>query len=156
MKCEKCGKNIATTHIKSIVNGKVSSLKLCEYCAALNGLSQLNNSLFGDLFSTDKNTGTTDMACSSCGTKLSEIVASGLLGCADCYKAFNKELSTAIKRVHGRTMYSGKIPQTSAPRLYDTSLISKLKKEMAEAVDTENFERAAELRDKIKEIEAKK
>lgn len=150
MKCDKCGKNIANTHIRSVINGRVTNLNLCSDCAAINGIGGLGASLFGEA---KLNSETGDKTCSSCGTKLLEIIESGFIGCADCYKIFNKELSGAIRRLHGRTNYRGKIPQTSAPRLDSSSIISKLRKEMSKAVETENFERAAELRDKIKEIE---
>lgn len=151
MKCEKCGKNIANTHIHSVINGKVTNLNLCSNCAAINGLSGIGGIMFSEHNALEKEI---EMkVCSGCGTKLSSIIESGLIGCADCYKIFNKELSNAIRRLHGRTNYRGKIPQTSAPRLDSSSRISKLREEMSKAVETENFERAAELRDKIKEIE---
>lgn len=151
MKCEKCGKNIANTHIHSVINGRVTNLNLCSNCVAINGLMGIGGGLFSDKNSIDKEGA--EKVCSGCGTKLSSIIENGLIGCADCYKTFNKELASAIRRLHGRTNYRGKIPQTSAPRLDSSSIISKLRHEMSKAIETENFERAAELRDKIKEIE---
>ncbi len=154
MKCDKCGKYIATTHIHSVINGKVTNLNLCTNCAVIKGLNNRGTSMFSDLLkNTEHDNKSNEKVCSSCGAKLSSIVESGLIGCGDCYKIFNNELSTTIRRLHGRTNYRGKIPQTSAPRLDCSSIVSKLREEMAKAVQTENFEHAAELRDKIKEIE---
>lgn len=154
MKCDKCGKNIANTHIQSVINGRVTNLNLCSACAAIKGISAFGGNLFSEPNATETAT-SFEKTCSGCGTKLSHIVESGLIGCPDCYKTFNKELSGAIRRLHGRTNYRGKIPQTSAPRLDSSSIVSKLREEMSKAIEVENFERAAELRDEIKEIEGK-
>lgn len=151
MKCDKCGKNIATTHIHTVINGKVTDRHLCGYCAAFGGV--MPSEVFINELGVSRG-GRSNNICPSCGKSLSEIATSGLMGCADCYKTFSKEILSSIKKVHGRTNYGGKIPQTAAPRLSSNDMIIKLKHEMAKAVENENFELAAELRDKIKEMEA--
>ena len=159
MKCEKCGNNIATTHIHTVINGKVTDLNLCGYCARLSGvngfshlriINMLSNTFEENAFS--HNDGT-ELSCALCGATFSEIAASGLVGCPECYKTFYIGLMPTIRRIHGRNVHIGKIPYSSAPRLNNKTRIETLKKQMEDAVKQENFEFAATLRDRIKRLE---
>ena len=91
MFCEKCGKNIATTHIHTVINGVATTKHLCQHCAATNGEQQ--NSLanmFSSMFSELLNTGTfaKSKTCGVCGTLFSDIAKSGKAGCPQCYNTF--------------------------------------------------------------------
>ena len=160
MKCEKCGINNATTHIRSVINGKVSEINLCGYCAANNGIGKFGRYGIMDMLATaykDIETSSTDsvnvMRCRSCGATFADIASKGLVGCPECYKVFHSELMPTIRRIHGKNAHNGKIPYSSAPRLDRRTQIESLRKQMNDAVSTENFELAATLRDRIKSIE---
>jgi len=160
MKCEKCGKNVATTHIHTVINGKVTEMHICGYCAKNHGIGRFEHlglmnllaSVYDDtsLGSIEKNN---SERCTTCGASFADIAGCGLIGCPDCYKFFMKQLNPTLKRIHGNSGHIGKIPSSSAPRLSTVSRVEQLKRRLAKAVETENFELAAALRDRIREIE---
>ncbi len=75
------------------------------------------------------------------------------MGCQECYKYFGNELRPVIRKIQGSTAHSGKIPKRSGSDLARKRQIAQYKSELMRAIETEAFERAAELRDKIKELE---
>ena len=157
MLCDKCGKNYATTHIKTIVNGVIKEYNLCPFCAAKEGYS--TNSLAGMLSSMFSEISSTDLLkhqtkCSVCGSTFSDIAKTGKAGCSDCYTTFYNELLPYLKRVHGSTNHIGKVP-SSTVTAEKTETIEELKNELIKLVSEEKYEQAAVIRDKIKEIEEK-
>ncbi len=160
MLCEKCGKNHATTHIKTVVNGVVREYNLCETCAASSGyatnsLTGMLASMFGDFAKHESLA--PQVQCSVCGASFSDIAKSGRVGCAECYTTFYNELLPYLKRVHGSVTHIGKVPN-SAPLVVvpNTPTIEELRNELSRLVSEENYEQAAVVRDKIKEMEAEK
>ena len=159
MLCEKCHKNTATTHIKSVVNGVKQEYNLCSECAAIygygaNSLTGMLASMFGDISKYDSLPET--KVCSVCGASFSDIAKSGKVGCSECYNTFYDELLPYLKRVHGSVNHVGKVPN-SAPLMVTpkTKSIKDLRQELSRLVAEENYEQAAIVRDKIKEMEAK-
>ena len=160
MLCEKCGKNNATTHIRSVVNGVVYEKNLCGYCAANEGyndfahnsLSNLLASMLGDVLASGSLTAT--RKCSCCGASFSDIAESGKVGCPECYKTFYDDLLPYLKRVHGSTKHAGKIPN-KAPLVVKPAVdtVDTLRMKLNELVSEEKFEEAAKIRDKIREME---
>ncbi len=158
MICEKCGKNQATTHIKSVVNGIVREYNLCANCAAgygynSNSLTGMLASMFGDI--NKIGAAQTAKKCPVCGESFSDIAKSGKVGCTECYTTFYSELLPYLKRVHGSTKHVGKVPN-NAPLVVmpKTETVEDLRKELSRLVAEENYEQAAVVRDKIKEMEA--
>ena len=160
MLCEKCGKNHATTHIRSVVNGVVREMNLCSYCAAKEGYTGISqNSLAGMLASMLGEINSSSLSskgdiCPVCGAYFSDIAQSGKMGCAECYKTFKEELFPYLKRVHGSIKHAGKVPN-SAPLMVkpETDTIESLRMELNRLVAEEKYEQAAVIRDKIKEME---
>ncbi len=159
MLCEKCKHNHATTHIKTVVNGVVREYNLCEYCAASygyasNSLTGMLASMFGDITKTQGLEN--DKKCSVCGATFRDIAKSGKVGCSECYSVFYDELLPYLKRVHGSTKHIGKVPN-SAPLMVKPPIdtIEELRNELSRLVANENYEQAAVIRDKIKEMEKK-
>ena len=160
MKCEKCGKNVATTHIHTVINGKVTDMHICGYCAKNHGIGRFGHlglmnllaSVYDDTSINSKENNNTDR-CNTCGASFGDIAGSGFIGCPDCYKFFVKQLNPTLKRIHGNSGHIGKIPSSAAPRLNTISKVEQLKRRLAEAIETENFELAATLRDRIREME---
>lgn len=221
MKCQNCGKNNATTHVRQSINGQNSEYWLCPECAEKAGLGGMFSgfdsfmpfssfagfgmsafeSLLGSMFGTGKSMGAgaglpSAVKCSGCGSTLSDIAEKGMVGCAECYETFGDSLAASIERMHGRTQHNGKLPgsvgrtdgrrkQTcdsnaetsplgfrrgaraaertnagSAPvrpaPCENVPQIEQLRAELKRAVEAEEYEKAAVLRDKIKELEAKR
>lgn len=168
MKCQKCGANNADTHVKTVINGEFKEYDLCGECAKKMGYTNV----FGDIESEFSNflgsffgnvlpARTQASRCEFCGSTYSEIAKSGHVGCANCYSVFADELFPSIRRIHGNTTHCGKNSRLSerAKQLKSAEetkedKIKKLKAELDKAVKEQNFELAAELRDKIKETEA--
>lgn len=163
MLCEKCGKNVATTHIHSVVNGKESEKHLCSECASKEGIGVLEdnalNGMLASMFSNalSLNSSKDKVRCKCCGSTFLDIANKGKAGCPECYKTFYNEFLPYIKRVHGSVNHIGKtLTHISEIADNSTSEIEALKKELSNLVSNEKFEQAAVLRDKIKELEAGK
>lgn len=168
MICQSCGKKPATTHIKTIVNGKLTQYHLCSDCAQTKGYSNLLSDWgfhFGDLMGGLIGGGASGQEiqrCKTCGSSFEEITKTGKLGCADCYRTFHRQLVPVIQRIHGTTGHKGKVPGGSALRITDTNHqmmpveetpLEEKKRLLKQAVDAQDYEQAAVLRDEIKEME---
>lgn len=162
MICEKCGKRTATTHVKTIVNGKLTEHHLCAECAGQTmGMGMDFGSLLSGLFGGAQKT--TERRCEYCGATFSEISKSGKLGCEHCYETFRAQLTPVIQKLHGAAHHVGKrpggsalsvLPKPGALTPVDQSPLEKKKRELQRAIEAQEFERAAVLRDEIKEMEA--
>ncbi len=174
MLCEICHNNEATIHIKEIVGGEKKSLNLCSKCAAehdkTSGIKFGAFNLAEMLFSLGKlgniaaatvmPQGKSAQVCPVCGWTLQKIRDSGgRLGCARCYESFPALIHETLANVHRGHMHVGK-------RLHDRSadvdgvaqLHSELacrRLELAELIKCENYEQAAKVRDRIREIESR-
>jgi len=162
MKCQICGVREATTHIKQNFNGQISEQHLCSRCAretdAGISLPDVFQSLFG-VFPQALPAAQERRRCSKCGLSFAEIAQIGKVGCADCYREFYDQLAPTIQRIHGRVLHAGNADKSmnkaAAIAVEETRemKITKRKAELQEAIQTQNFERAAELRDEIHQLE---
>ena len=164
MKCDNCNKT-ATVHLTEIKSGKKIEKHLCEQCAAQNeGLPVKSHMPINELLTnfvmahsglTTKEAAAT---CEHCGVTWAEFRQSGLLGCQHDYALFEKELTPLLQRAHEQaTHHVGKVPArrggTGVPMKRQVD-VAKLRRELAKAVEAEDYERAAKLRDQIKQAEA--
>jgi protein arginine kinase activator len=163
MLCQKCGKNTATTHIKTVINGKVTEQNLCGYCADKDGYSGFSGGSITNLLasmlgqSMKLNTTASTRHCSCCGATFADIAETGKVGCGQCYTEFGEELLPYLKRIHGSTRHNGKTP--GRKDLVVTQRgddIAKLKEKLASLVACEKYEEAAVVRDEIKRMEGEK
>ena len=93
------------------------------------------------------------VCCEKCGSTFNDIVNSGKIGCADCYRTFYDKLLPSLQRIHGKTRHEGKTPKAVKVETDSTeSKISRLEKELKDAVERQDFEKAARIRDEIKAI----
>ena len=168
MLCQMCGQHPATTHIKTIVNGKLTQAHLCADCAKKQGYGNLFadwGSGFGSLLSGFMGSAAPARQvtrCPGCGASFEDITRSGKIGCAECYHTFRGQLLPIIQRIHGTAQHKGKVPGSSALRVTDTNNkivaveetpLEEKKRLLEQAIETQDFERAAVLRDEIKELE---
>jgi len=145
-----------------IVNDKKTEMYLCEECAEkMNDFHWFSpfsiNDLFNSLMDTGKATVPIDrklnIRCNSCGMDYSQFKETGRLGCPMCYKTFNNELMPIIRRIQKGTQHIGKIPKRAGSQFRVYKEIENLKAQLKKAVEREAFEEAAQIRDRIRELE---
>lgn len=166
MLCEECGKRPATVHISKVINGVKSERHLCHECAQAQG--QLSfmveptvtfHNLLAGLFEPGKGLKTAQAVkapsrCPNCGLTFADFRRLGHLGCDGCYDTFHAELEHLVKRIHGSTVHTGKVPvgrRNSA--VYKQRELEKMRAALQQAVAKEEYEKAAELRDAIRRLE---
>lgn len=159
MLCERCSENEATVHLTQVIDGSVKKLHLCEDCAAaagfdLQGPVSITDLLLGmgdepDVMEEDAQP-RHELVCSQCKMKRADFKKGGRLGCPACYHTFAEELSTLIRAVHRSEQHIGKVPATEGVRIRMSSEIAALQRELDEAITREHYEKAAEVRDRIK------
>ena len=162
-KCDICGK-VATVTLTEIQKGKTISKHLCELCASktegipVKSHTPINELLTNFVMAHQGVQNELGVACEHCGVTWAEFRQSGMLGCAHDYEQFEKDLTPLLQKAHeGATHHTGKVPTragaTGVPRKRKTMDVTKLKRELAQAVESEDYERAAKLRDSIREAE---
>jgi protein arginine kinase activator len=114
------------------------------------GFNDLLNGLFG---SSIKQEPAVSLKCSKCGMDYNDFLKASRVGCAQCYQAFKPKLDPIIKRLHGNAEHHGKVPVRVSSNLDVSKEIEKLKNMLNEAVANEEYEDAAKLRDKIRNLE---
>ena len=155
MKCHHCDKQ-ATDHLTQILNGQMHKMDLCESCAQANGVTNPENLSIGTLMDSTK--GETkppsgSMVCESCGTTHQDFKKGGRLGCEACYHVFRPILDPLLEGMHAGTHHLGKIPSGLDSRVQFSQSVDDLKKQLLNAIENEDFEKAAELRDQLKALE---
>lgn len=166
MHCEECGKRPATLHLTKIVNGEKTEMHLCEYCAQEKGdfFSHAANSfsfhnLLSGLMSFDSNSSLatgevqSSLHCKTCGMTYNQFIKSGRFGCSDCYHHFNSRLDPLFRRIHGNTAHSGKVPVRTGGHIKQKRQLEQLRQDLQRCITAEEFERAAKIRDQIRELE---
>jgi protein arginine kinase activator len=176
VKCESCDKGEATVHLTEIVNKKKKELHLCEACAQRKGVSV--KSSYVDLSEkggeekekpaapaaanalekvgpaalqrVDDLAGT---SCPVCGLTFGEFRASGRLGCANDYLAFKRGLVPLLEKIHGAVEHKGKVPAHVGKRIERQKRVAELREKLGQAVQREDYEQAAKLRDEIYKLE---
>ena len=93
--------------------------------------------------------------CKGCGSSFEEIANTGKVGCAECYRTFYNRLIPSIQRIHGNTTHTGKIASSAGIEAKRENELEKAREELKKAIQEQAFEKAAELRDRIKELEGK-
>jgi protein arginine kinase activator len=169
MLCEVCRKNQANIYFTQVINGDVTKMRLCESCAEKKGIegisfseeihSCLSNFALVKLLKGLMDLGIVSreekLKCTNCGLSYQDFRQMGQLGCSECYKTFRANLIPLFERIHGKTEHMGRIPQRSGKISLKKELFF-LQKELQKAIAKEEYERAAQLRDKIHAIDTKK
>ncbi len=160
MICDICSKNQATVHLTEIIDDQMSELHLCEACAHKKstqmeqkfGLSDLLAGL-ADLGQPKCATTAGGLKCSNCGLSYTEFKRIGRLGCGQCYSNFKECINPLLKKIHGSTSHVGKTPLNMVSKTAKKSNLAELRNSLQKAIDREEFEEAAMLRDKIRGLE---
>lgn len=166
MRCDECKQAPATVHITKVVNDVKQESHLCDECAgkaaedagmAWSGISF--HKLLGGLLAPEGVVGPvrssvmTGVKCPNCGLTFADFRRLGHLGCSECHVAFEQQLEPVLRRIHGSTEHAGKIPAKAAGPLKVRRELDRLRQELNQAIGNEEYERAAELRDRIRLLE---
>ena len=163
MQCQSCHKNPAQLHFTNVQDNRMTEVHLCRACAeerGLVGVPATPKFSIADLLATmvDKMSTTEEervgpVQCPACGMHYSAFKETGRLGCADCYTAVHSKLRPLLRRIHGSTRHVGKHPARAEASPSPARALSRLHDELQRAVEREDFESAAEIRDRIKGLE---
>lgn len=171
-KCQICGKR-ASIYLTQIINGQATDLALCETCAREKGLFDPQSLTFAEKFFPDafkekvdklvkeligsgsespkpavrRRSGDMLTECPTCRFTLEDFRNTGRLGCADCYSVFADE----IKAEEQRSEESEATPEPVAPESAAVHR-SRLEQQLQAAIEREDYETAARLRDELKEL----
>jgi protein arginine kinase activator len=161
MLCDQCRERDAVLNLTQIVENAVTQLHLCEKCAAERGIETtvsmpkhpLGEFLQAVQQQAQQHPG--DAArCTYCGTSLRDFRATGRLGCAQCYGAFEQSLRDLLRRVHGSPKHVGRRYELGNPQVVERdAALSDLRDRLQHAIESEEFEAAAMLRDQIRTLE---
>lgn len=164
MTCSECQARPATITVTRIVNGKKTETHLCQDCARrhteLSFASEpsftFHNILAGLFEPEGLLAGTTQAKprtrCDNCGLSFTDFRRLGHLGCSECYAKFEAELTPLIRRIHGGVEHTGKVPVHGRAARTRREL-EEARSQLREAIGVEAYERAAELRDRIRDLE---
>jgi protein arginine kinase activator len=163
MLCEKCHKNPATVIIKqTTVDGNTVTKHLCPACSFKFEIPISFDDLFQGFLQTiqsmaQSEAGKVEKAkstpCPSCGMSFEQFKSTGKLGCAECYNTFTGEMEALLKNVQGSIRHEGKYPRRSGVSLRQRREADQLRSRLKNAVEQENYEEAASLRDRIRALE---
>lgn len=161
-KCSRCSKP-ATLHITELRNGGVQALHLCESCAhdylsnpdgaESNVESESLTDKLAELTSDEQFDELDQLSCPNCGITFREFRSQGRLGCPHDYIAFGRELTPLIENIHGETRHAGKFPKRAPESSHRQFRLIKLRNDLRLAVQDEDYETAARLRDEIQSLE---
>lgn len=164
MKCSNCGEREGVVSLTQIVEGDVRTVSLCAKCAAEKGIetgvgvadTPLGGFLAALQDSTDADaplTAALELRCRGCGATLRDFRETGRVGCAECYRTFDAPLRELLRRLHGSTHHTGNRYGSLEPagRVAESAL--ELREQLRRAVEAEEFELAAQLRDRLRERE---
>jgi protein arginine kinase activator len=177
MQCDICSKKKATVHLTEIVDEQMSEMHLCEECARQKSAQMEQQFGLADLLAglsdfgkpSAKESEKSTLKCTNCGLLYEDFRKFGRLGCGQCYTSFKENLSGLLKKIHGSSKHLGKSPVSSGAVVEPVDLggvttalavvpefnLDDLKKELHAAIEAEDFEKAAALRDKIRSLEQK-
>jgi|SRR5690554_3863072 len=155
MLCQNCGEREAKVSITQIVNNKKTEIHLCPQCAQQSGhidpvfgLHKMLASMMD--WNPEKSQAKT---CPGCGLTEQELHQNGRFGCEQCYETWAPLVEKILSRVQGRTTHTGKVPRSAGEKVKKERELGELRRQLEQAVAEERFEEAAQLRDKIRELE---
>jgi protein arginine kinase activator len=161
MMCEDCKKNTAIVHYTQIINNTKTVLNLCKSCSEKRGFSEPSGATphsFGvqslvSKIANEYEEENNALACPSCGETYLDFKQTGKLGCGACYATFGPRIDDLLRKIHGSTTHIGKMPGNVAPAVSQNRQIEALRTDMRRAIEREDFEKAARLRDQIRQME---
>lgn len=169
MICQDCKKREAQVHLTQIINNEKLSLSLCKECASDRGfhsplenipfpLAEILSGLAKSMGPGLASEADAALECPNCQLTFDEFTRQGRFGCGACYGAFRSRLEGIMRKIHGASLHRGQSPTLSLPGPAIDPAIreeERLEGELRRAIEQEDFERAVELRDKLRMIKEK-
>lgn len=161
MLCEDCREREAELQLTAIIDGEMKTLELCSSCASDRGLTAESTpsaplaDFLAQLGTEGGGSGEgASEPCPYCGVTESEFRQTGRLGCPQCYAHFEPQLRGLLRRLHGSSQHVGKLYMSAGAEAGDRiARLAAMRRRLKRAVETEDFELAADLRDRIHEME---
>lgn len=163
MLCQKCHKNLATVRYAEVVDGQVTDQHLCPDCMAQHERNAATGfELSGPPPTVRKPSPERvvreavrmQRACPSCGIRLSRVMETGRLGCAECYDIFQEQIEPILKGLHRSLLHKGKVIRLDDARARLRGDLQTKRALLRSVLRAENYEEAARLRDDIRTLEA--
>lgn len=160
MKCDACGEKEATVFLTQIVDGKMHKVNLCESCSKEKGVNDPTGFALADVLmglgseKSIESPSAVKTKCPVCGFTQADLKKTGRLGCSACYDTFADQLEGMLKNMHKGITHTGKSPARLRAVRERDDRIRVLRDDLDEAVASEQYERAASLRDQIRQLEA--
>src|SRR6266704_1626598 len=162
MLCCICKEKEATVHFTQTNGAGVQKVDLCEECAKAKEMNDPTGFSLADLLlglgasqEIEQAGGGAEIKCPRCGFSQADFKKSGRLGCPECYKTFSEALDGLLKTMHKGTRHVGKVPEFLRQTRDLSDRLKALQKKLSKAIDDEDFEEAAILRDEIKQTTAR-
>jgi len=161
MVCDNCHERDAVVNLTTIENNAVRQLHLCEQCAAERGVEtsvSVPKHPLGEFLQAVQQQSVPASAdagkCAFCGLTMKDFRATGRMGCARCYSTFEPSMRELLRRVHGSTRHIGRTYRAPLDEVLESaSVLGELREKLRRAIEQEQFEVAAQLRDRIKVLE---
>jgi protein arginine kinase activator len=159
MQCDVCQTKEATVFLTQIVDGKMQKVNLCEGCSKEKGVNDPTGFALADLLlglgaSQEIEKSPAAHKCPICGFTQADFKKTGRLGCSNCYTVFADGIAPMLKNMHKGTQHTGKTPAAFHKVRERDEKIKALQENLSKAIDAEEFELAANLRDQIRQVEA--
>ena len=158
MNCDVCQASQATVFLTQIVEGKMQKVNLCEACSKEKGVTDPVGFALADLLlglgaAQEMERGGSVQKCPVCGFSQADFKKTGRLGCGACYQTFGDGLASLLKGMHKGTAHVGKIPARAQESLERETQVKSLQRDLHKAVAAEDYESAAQLRDRLKQFD---
>jgi protein arginine kinase activator len=162
MLCCLCKEKEAKVHLTQIQGDKMQKVDLCEDCAKTKGVTDSTGFYLADMLlglgasqEIEQAGGGTEVKCPRCGFSQADFKKAGRLGCSECYHTFSEPLEGLLKTMHKGTRHVGKVPESLRQNRDLSDRLKLLHKRLTQAIQDEDFEEAAILRDEIKQTTAR-
>jgi len=170
MLCQQCQQRPASVHVTQIINNEKREMHLCEQCAnqqqqMVNFISPFsindfltaflgNNYMYSSSLKPQGKPSVCEMpVCNQCGMTYERFSKIGKLGCQNCYHVFHNILDQVLRKIHGNVFHKGKLPNRTGGDIKIKKEIEQLKSKLNQAIQAEEYEKAAMLRDQIRQLE---
>ncbi|GAB1481203.1 UvrB/UvrC motif-containing protein [Treponema sp.] len=151
MKCDLCGNRDAVVFVHQITRGSKTEFRLCSECAQEQGVRSLDGTVAASLSNLlnkliERKPDIHSLHCPKCTSSLADVKKRMQVGCASCWEQFGDEFSQGAA-------HQGRLPLRISEQQEAKQRIHQLEKELDEAIAAENYENAALVRDRIKELQ---
>lgn len=155
--CDLCHKHEAVMKVRMLdKDGKSTEIEVCAECASRRGFSEAEQvklniaQVLAEMKSGKTAAEDQKLVCGRCGLTFAQFKRSGRLGCADCYESFRAKLEPLVRRLHNSVQHVGKTASCGRSAARARFNAQRLNSELAQAIEQEDYERAALLRDQLK------